>query len=66
MKLVQWLQDLSWGIFAAAGAGACSFCARPCDQTVVRKPGVKVCNDCVDICIRILEDRLTAAGLADI
>jgi hypothetical protein len=31
----------------------------------VRKTGVNVCTDCVDICIRILEDRLTATGLAD-
>ncbi|MBO0801556.1 MAG: ClpX C4-type zinc finger protein [Nocardiopsaceae bacterium] len=39
---------------------ACSFCTKP--NTKVRKliagPGVYICDECVDLCVQIIEDRV--------
>jgi hypothetical protein len=62
----RWLGGFIHEIHDAAGTGDCSFCGLPCDLgDIVQARGINICAGCVDICIAILEDRVTAAGAED-
>jgi len=60
-----WLSDFVRELYAA-GTGDCTFCGLPCGLADMgRRPGINICAGCVNICIAILEDRVTAARSDD-
>jgi ClpX C4-type zinc finger len=46
---------------------ACSFCLKPRSAvtTVILGPGACICNECVDLCVQIIEERPKMGGYPD-
>jgi hypothetical protein len=44
----------------------CSFCGKSRDHVVklIAGPGVYICNECVDLCVRIISDNLGEMGVS--
>ena len=42
----------------------CSFCGKPESQVhrMIQGPGVRICDECVQLCMAILDDGYAAAG----
>ena len=69
MRLAGWRARRLSGFvreLSTARTGDCTFCGLPCGLADSgRRPGINICAGCVDICIAILEDRVTTAGSDD-